>query len=535
MESHPYTCMSCQLAFADAVSQRTHFASDHHTYNLRRRAAQLPPITLDLFNQKVAERQQLQQQQQQLDQDGQPRLSCKACNKTFNSEQTMATHEKSKKHRDNVFKAASAVKVADLKSKPEAVESTPAQQQDLTPDEPVASTSSSSSSSNTSVLAPAAAAITTEQQETVDFESSGDPKLDLLVARRIRTAPPIPTTSCLFCSHSSSTTQDNVAHMRQAHSFLIPDLEYLVDLQGLLKRLGEEVGTWNVCVYCGKGYGGNINLDAQGTDEELCKKASKGVEAVRAHMQDKSHCKLPYDTEEQKLDVADFYDFRPSYPDYQLKQARKEAKKLAKQAAKANSEWEDVDGEGDATMEGDDDLDAEIVYELSSEDDSDSEGEDDDDEQDLPDSSITYGDSAYELVLPSGLRIGHRAHKHIYKQNLAPYLGQNPFKPSAHSSPSSTYKPSPHSQALLSLVPAMQQRNKDRTHSKPIYDAGLIPAKGAGFGGNGDVIRARNKGEAKHAAKATREFTGHKARQQQDLIRGLRGNSQKHYRDPLLQ
>ncbi|KAK4053123.1 pre-60S factor rei1 [Microbotryomycetes sp. JL201] len=528
MESHPYTCVSCQLAFADAVSQRTHFASEHHTYNLRRRAAQLPPITLDLFNAKVLERQQ-EQQRQQDDQDA-AKLVCKACNKSFNSEATMATHEKSKKHKDNVFKAASAVKVSDLNIPAKRDSQQQQHSQDQMQVDPqqvdaVASTSSASTS--------VAAAINSAPQETVDFESSGDPKLDLLVARRIRTAPPIPSTACLFCTHASSTLQDNVAHMKQAHSFLIPDQEYLVDLEGLLKRLGEEIGTWNVCVYCGKGYGGNINLDAEGTDEELRKKASKGVEAVRAHMQDKSHCKLPYDTEDQKLDVADFYDFRPSYPDYQAKLARKEAKKAAREARKANSEWEDVDGDDYA-----DDMDqdgAEVVYEDvsdDSDDDASSEGDNEDDE-DLPESSITYGDSAYELVLPSGLRIGHRAHKHIYKQNLAPYLGQNPFKPSAHSSPSSTYKPSPHSQALLALVPAM--RNKDRTHSKPIYDAGLIPAKGAGFGGNGDVIRARNKGEAKHAAKATREFSGHKARQQQELIRGLRGNSQKHYRDPLLQ
>ncbi|KAM0792528.1 hypothetical protein ACM66B_005197 [Microbotryomycetes sp. NB124-2] len=522
MESHPYTCVSCQLAFADAVSQRTHFASEHHTYNLRRRAAQLPPITLDLFNAKVLERQQ-QQQQQQDQQDGNlPKLVCKACNKTFNSEATMTTHEKSKKHKDNVFKAASAVKVSDLAA-PKQASNTQTHDSSMSVDtsEPASAVASTSSAPPIDQQ---------PNQEVVDFESSGDPKLDLLVARRIRTAPPIPTTSCLFCTHASQSTQDNIAHMKQAHSFLIPDQEYLVDLEGLLKRLGEEIGTWNVCVYCGKGYGGNINLDAEGSDDELRKKASKGVEAVRAHMQDKSHCKLPYDTDEQKLDVADFYDFRPSYPDYQAKQARREAKKAAREAAKANAEWEDVDGEDD-NMDEDG---AEIVYEdVSDEVDDSGESEGDEDDEDLPESSITYGDSAYELVLPSGLRIGHRAHKHIYKQNLAPYLGQNPFKPSAHSSPSSTYKPSPHSQALLALVPAM--RNKDRTHSRPIYDAGLIPAKGAGFGGNGDVIKARNKGEAKHAAKATREFSGHKARQQQELIRGLRGNSQKHYRDPLLQ
>jgi pre-60S factor REI1 len=145
----------------------------------------------------------------------------------------------------------------------------------------------------------------------------------------------------------------------------------------------------------------------------------------------------------------------------------------------------------------------------------------------VPDSEITYGDSTYELVLPSGIRIGHRAHKHIHKQNLAPYLGQNPFKPSAHSSPATAFKPSPHSQVLLSLVPTMQ---KDKSHARPYHEAGLIPAKGAGFGGNGDVVRARNKGEAKWAGKATREFRELKVTADQAFIRGIKANSQKHVR-----
>ena len=113
--------------------------------------------------------------------------------------------------------------------------------------------------------------------------------LDRLVSRRLKYAPPIAPSSCLFCPHASTSTQENVQHMRAAHSFVIPEEEYLVDLEGLLRRLGEEVGTWNVCVCCGKGYGGNIDLnrDAEVPLEDLKKRASKGVEAVRAHMQSK--------------------------------------------------------------------------------------------------------------------------------------------------------------------------------------------------------------------------------------------------------
>lgn len=49
----------------------------------------------------------------------------------------------------------------------------------------------------------------------------------------------IPITDCLFCSHHSSSLVKNVAHMTKIHSFFIPDIEYLSDLKGLIKYLGE--------------------------------------------------------------------------------------------------------------------------------------------------------------------------------------------------------------------------------------------------------------------------------------------------------
>lgn len=171
-----------------------------------------------------------------------------------------------------MFKQAAKVKASDL-SKP----------QDIAMEAPSASPiPSTSTAPPPPPPAPAA--------ETVPFESSGDATLDRLVAKRLLYAPPIAPTSCLFCPHAPfASAQENVAHMRLAHSFVIPEEQYLVDLEGLLRRLGEEVGTWNVCICCGKGYGGNIELgkEEDKTDDELRKKASKGVEAVRAHMQSK--------------------------------------------------------------------------------------------------------------------------------------------------------------------------------------------------------------------------------------------------------
>ncbi|KAK4705721.1 pre-60S factor REI1, partial [Phenoliferia sp. Uapishka_3] len=511
--THPYTCLSCALAFENAQSQRDHYATDLHRYNSKRRVAGLPSVTAQIFNDKIADRTGVNAPVEVVQ-----KFACKACSKAFATAATLATHERSKKHKEIVFKAACAIDVSDLATpSPDAPVAAPADDEDAAMAEgialSIADPTPSSSSSPIAVDEPVAAL-------PAHFESSGDPKLDLLVAKRLAVAPPLPPTSCLFCTHTAESAEENAVHMRHAHCFVVPEVEFLVDLEGLLKRLGEEVGTWNVCICCGKGYGGNINLDAEGqTDAEMRQKASKGVEAVRNHMQSKSHCKLPYETETQRLDLADFYDFRSSYPDYVSRKDRKAAKKAALAAAEG---WEDAEGddaEGGADEDGED---VEVVYESNSDDESDSDSDDE-----LPESAITYGDSAYELVLPSGARIGHRAHRDIHKQNLAPYLGKNPFKPSAHSSPHTAYRPSPHSLALLSLVPALQ---KDKIHTRPIYESGLIPARGAGVGANGDVIKARNKGEAKEASKTVRQFKEVRVWNEMAYRRGLKGNSQKYVR-----
>lgn len=49
----------------------------------------------------------------------------------------------------------------------------------------------------------------------------------------------IPVTGCLFCPQRSRSLMKNVAHMTKAHSFFIPDVEFLVDLKGLIGYLGE--------------------------------------------------------------------------------------------------------------------------------------------------------------------------------------------------------------------------------------------------------------------------------------------------------
>ncbi|PIK33911.1 putative zinc finger protein [Apostichopus japonicus] len=95
------------------------------------------------------------------------------------------------------------------------------------------------------------------------------------------------------------------------------------------------------------------------------------VDAVQRHMRDKGHCKLQCEGD-ATYEYSDFYDFRSSYPD------REDAE-------------EDKDGEVD-------------------------DGDDSEDEIEI----VSLNQDGYELVLPSGARIGHRELMRYYNQNLPP-------------------------------------------------------------------------------------------------------------------
>lgn len=214
---------------------------------------------------------------------------------------------------------------------------------------------------------------------------------------------------------------------------------------------------------------------------------------MRKHMVDKSHCKIAYDTESDRLEISDYYDFSSSYPDAEEEKRKRREKPLIA-PTEDDEEWEDADDIEEDDVE-------EIVVEASS-------GTESDDE-DLPDNQVTYGDSNYELVLPSGARIGHRSMRRYYAQSF-------------HAAPRRGNVEDPDSGAAL-----VRRLLADK-------NAALVPRKG-GFGAYGagtDVVKARNKGEAREAGRHIREFRDQKRKEDLKTRVGFIHNHQKHYRDP---
>jgi len=167
--------------------------------------------------------------------------------------------------------------------------------------------------------------------------------------------------------------------------------------------------------------------------------------------------------------------------------------------------WEDVDDDGKGLELG------EVVAESVTEPE-DSEDDDEGSDGEAGGQQITYGDTVYELVLPSGARIGHRSLRRYYRQSFA-----NPL-PGRVEDPNSG-------------VGLVRKLIGDKENST------LVPVKG-GYGafGNGTMtVKARNRGEAKEAGRHIREFRDQKRREQFKTKVGFIHNHQKHFRDPLLQ
>lgn len=48
-----FTCVTCNIAYNNSELQRDHYKSDWHRYNLKRKVADLPAVSLQDFQERV--------------------------------------------------------------------------------------------------------------------------------------------------------------------------------------------------------------------------------------------------------------------------------------------------------------------------------------------------------------------------------------------------------------------------------------------------------------------------------------------------
>ncbi|KAH6981353.1 C2H2 type zinc-finger-domain-containing protein [Ilyonectria sp. MPI-CAGE-AT-0026] len=303
--SHPYTCNTCQVAYRNIDLQKSHMKSDWHRYNLKRRVASLPPIGADVFTEKVLQARAVSTAE--ADKAYFERV-CDVCEKTYFSENAFQNHLSSQKHKlkeavggEPVPKRAYDEATSVVSSTFSLGEPLPVNQEEVDSD--------AEEEFNHVVEGLQKASVSEQRPSPVKRPSNPHPstdtpdQVDTAEARDSNSATPVQAAqepawtleSCLFCNYSSPTVPLNAHHMERFHGMFIPEKKYLVDFDGLLLQLQDKIREAHQCLYCDK--------------------IKSTVFGIQTHMRDKGHCKIPFSTEQEQLEIGDFYDFRSTYSD----------------------------------------------------------------------------------------------------------------------------------------------------------------------------------------------------------------------------
>jgi len=220
------TCLTCRLLFKEPDEMRLHYKTDFHRFNLKRKVANLLPVTEELFTQKLTEVQ-----------NGEEKEPAKG-----------RQHIKQSK------------------------------QKNANPKQAVVKNSVES------------------EGMTAPQNPPEDKNEDQLIEEKIASAPRLTLKDSMFDRHSSPDFESNLEYMTKKFGFFVPEIEYLKDLPGLIKYLGEKISIGNICIFCEKGF--------------------YSIEATRDHMRELQHCRMKWEDNEDEYN--DFYDVEEANKRYEV-------------------------------------------------------------------------------------------------------------------------------------------------------------------------------------------------------------------------
>ncbi|CEF64072.1 Zinc finger protein 622 [Strongyloides ratti] len=270
-----FTCITCKVKFANGDLQRDHYKSEWHRYNLKRKEADLPPITFKLFEEKK-EQFTVQKKQEIINSTTQVNTYCAACGKLFKSINSYNTHISSKRHKENEIKfkekqqdtESAIVYTVSKKNKAIGVTKT----NDVHMNE-----------------------IQKDKEDMIISDEDNENSEEVNDDDDINEEDAIPTTSCLFCTNKYKTFDDNWNHMKTVHGFFFPDSRFVSDNEAFVEFLGYKIGCGRFCIYCPE-----------------TRSRFPTIESCRQHMVDKGHCKIDIDGD-KIIEYYDFYDYSPLF------------------------------------------------------------------------------------------------------------------------------------------------------------------------------------------------------------------------------
>jgi len=233
------TCLTCRLLFSESETMRVHYKTDFHRFNLKRKVANLLPVTEEMFDSKLHEIQT-----------------------TENQNPKGKQHLKQNKQKNNSLPNEKKIQIEKQQPKSPRIDHVSPRT------DPVSSPRTDPVSSPTA-----------EDNAEVKTE-------DQLIDIKIANAPRLTLKDSLFDRFSSSDFESNLQYMTKKFGFFIPEIEYLKDLPGLIKYLGEKISIGNICIFCDKGF--------------------YSMDAARDHMRELCHCRMKWEDNEDEYN--DYYD-----------------------------------------------------------------------------------------------------------------------------------------------------------------------------------------------------------------------------------
>lgn len=317
-----FTCITCHVAFSDADIQRAHYKSDWHRYNLKRKVVELPPVSAFTFDERVRQHRNTAVSK---DTEGISGFFCKLCQKRFGTRNAFDNHKKSKKHRDFEEKYLDKVKIqienvtTDSEKDNDTILNVQAKldkavgDAKLDIDQPKILQSKADEVSRqfkpgdnprmrwfqeqateSDLWEDMEDGSDIEEMDSTSCTKDDDADMESLLSDTSSTSKQrlITPTECLICLKKSDDMELNVIHMSMKHGLFIPDIDYVINLEGLLLYLGKKVGVGNICLWCNE-----------------TGKAFYSISSVQKHMKDKGHSKVFF-TGEAALEYVDFYNFK---------------------------------------------------------------------------------------------------------------------------------------------------------------------------------------------------------------------------------
>lgn len=212
-------CTTCHIKFNSVINYKLHLTTEFHVYNTKRRIADLPPITEDIFEQKKI--QMVSANQSAL---SEMVYKCQACNKTFKSHEKMDEHKLTKKHK----KSSKEFQAKHPNVDDDSIFLSISQHQDRS-------------------MGGLASFDGDNENQTPDLEEPAETQAQ----------PPRKTSleslrCCLFCNKEHDGLKKCIDHMRIKHSFTFLDVDCLVDLKGLLTYIATRIQLGQICLFCSK-------------------------------------------------------------------------------------------------------------------------------------------------------------------------------------------------------------------------------------------------------------------------------------------